>query len=89
MCKSVPWFAIKLRKITASGSALRKKNGVKSTTAQFSDRSSALDEEIVKQFMKHAEWHGLTLSLKYMQVLILSRKPPATTAFAWMHNFFE
>ena len=31
----------------------------------------------------------MILSLQHMQALKLSRKPPATTAFAWMHNFFE
>jgi hypothetical protein len=38
---------------------------------------------------KHAADNGFTLSEKHKQALRLSREPSATTAFAWMHNFFE
>lgn len=65
------------------------KEGVNSSTSNFTDRSNLLDEEIVKLLFKHAADNGFALSEQHKQALRLSREPSATTAFAWMHNFFE
>jgi hypothetical protein len=65
------------------------KCGVKASTQLFTDRSNSLDEDIVKSLLKHAKDHGITISDEHRQALHLSREPSATTAFAWMYNFFE
>ena len=39
--------------------------------------------------LQHAKTHGMVLSVQHKQALRLSRAPSNTTAFAWMHNFFE
>lgn len=65
------------------------KHGVNATAQRFSDNTQMLDKEIVKQLLQHAKDHGLQLTVEHQQALHLSRQPRFTTAFAWMHSFFE